>query len=227
MSHDLAIIVPATASPLVVVKGEVLAKIDDLVATAAVMTVVDTESAQTAADYLRKATTLAKEIEEARNLAKAPALAMGRAIDAAVKGPAARLDEAKRDLSRKVGEYQAEQNRIAREAEATRQREIKRKQDEQRKREEEARKANLPPPVAAPVVPIAVVIPTPKVEGIRMRSSLVFEVTDTSKLPDDLIVRLPDNGKIRARFCQLWREGDPVPEVAGLKFNIDRKAVSS
>lgn len=240
MSADLSITVPLPQQPLVLLKGEIIARVDDLVATAAVMSVTDSESAQTAAGYMRQATALAKEIETARTEANAPALALQRAINAAVKAPAERLDAAKRDLQKKVGEYQADQDRIRREAEAARQREAARLAEEQRKaeaeqkrREEEAFLAGQPPPpppapVAPRVVPAAPLpVVAPKIAGVRMRSTLVFEVVDAAKLPEALTVRLPDSAKIRAQFCQLWRDGDPVPDVPGLRFSVDRRAVSA
>lgn len=240
MSSDLSIAVQLPQSPLVLLKGEIIARVDDLVATAAVMSVTDAESAQAAAGYMRQATALAKEIESARTDANAPALALQRAINAAVKAPAERLDAAKRDLQKKVGEYQAEHDRIRRQREA----DLKREQDriaaeqkkaaeEQRLREEAAFLAGQPPPPPpAPVAPVVVAaaphpVVAPKIAGVRMRSALVFEVVDVAKLPEALTVRLPDSAKIRAQFCLLWREGDPIPEVPGLRFAVDRKAVAS
>ena len=237
---DLAIVPPPQASPIVLLKGDVVARIDDIAATAEVMSVTDAESAQAAADFMRSATALGKEIESARTEANAPALALQRAINAAVKEPAAKLDAAKRTLQRKVGEWQAEQDRKRRETEVLRLKELarieaeKRKaEDEQRRREEEALKANLPPPppmpapVAQEVVLPAVPLVAPKIAGVRMRSTLVFEVVDAAQLPEALTVRLPDHAKIRAQFCALWRDGDPIPEVPGLRFAVDRKAVSA
>ena len=237
---DLAIVPPPQASPIVLLKGDVVARIEDIAATAEVMSVTDAESAQAAADFMRSATALGKEIESARTEANAPALALQRAINAAVKEPAAKLDAAKRTLQRKVGEWQAEQDRKRRETEVLRLKELarieaeKRKaEDEQRRREEEALEANLPPPppmpatVAQEVVLPAVPLVAPKIAGVRMRSTLVFEVVDSTQLPEALTVRLPDSAKIRAQFCQFWREGDPIPDVPGLRFSVDRKAVSA
>ncbi len=237
---DLAIVPPPQASPIVLLKGDVVARIDDIAATAEFMSVTDAESAKAAADFMRSATALGNEIESARTEANAPALALQRAINAAVKEPAAKLDAAKRTLQRKVGEWQAEQDRKRRETEVLRLKELarieaeKRKaEDEQRRREEEAREANLPPPppmpapVAQEVVLPAVPLVAPKISGVRMRSTLVFEVVDSTQLPDSLTVRTPDSAKIRAQFCQLWREGDPIPDVPGLRFAVDRKAVSA
>ena len=237
---DLAIVPPPQASPIVLLKGDVVARIEDIAATAEVMSVTDAESAQAAADFMRRATALGKEIESARTEANAPALALQRAINAAVKEPAAKLDAAKRTLQRKVGEWQAEQDRIRREAEALRLKELARIEaenrkaaEEQRRREEEAREANLPPPppmpapVAQEVVLPAVPLVAPKIAGVRMRSTLVFDVVDSTQLPESLTVRTPDHAKIRAQFCALWREGDPIPDVPGLRFTVDRKAVSA
>ena len=237
---DLAIVPPPQASPIVLLKGDVVARIEDIAATAEVMSVTDAESAQAAADFMRRATALGKEIESARVEANAPALALQRAINAAVKEPAAKLDAAKRTLQRKVGEWQAEQDRIRREAEVLRLKELarveaekRRAEEEQERKEEEARLANLPPPapipapVAQEVVLPAVPLVAPKIAGVRMRSTLVFEVVDAAQLPEALTMRLPDAAKIRAQFCALWREGDPIPEVPGLRFTVDRKAVSA
>ena len=237
---DLAIVPPPQASPIVLLKGDVVSRIEDIAATAEVMSVTDAESAQAAADFMRSATALGKEIESARTEANAPALALQRAINAAVKEPAAKLDAAKRTLQRKVGEWQAEQDRKRRETEVLRLKELarieaeKRKaEDEQRRREEEAREANLPPPppmpapVAQDVVLPAVPLVAPKIAGVRMRSTLVFEVVDSTQLPESLTVRTPDSAKIRAQFCALWRDGDPIPDVPGLRFSVDRKAVSA
>ena len=237
---DLAIVPPPQASPIVLLKGDVVARIEDIAATAEVMSVTDAESAQAAADFMRRATSLGKEIEAARTEANAPALALQRAINAAVKEPAAKLDAAKRTLQRQVGEWQAEQDRKRREMEVLRLKELarieaekRRAEEEQRRREEEAREANLPPPAPMPA-PVAqeIVIPAvplvaPKIAGVRMRSTLVFEIVDASQLPESLTVRTPDSAKIRAQFCQLWREGDPIPDVPGLRFSVDRKAVSA
>jgi hypothetical protein len=227
-NSDLSIAVSVQRAPAIILKGEVLAQIDDLAATAAITEVKDQTSADDAARALRQATSLSKALEEARKEATAPALELQRAIAAAVKEPASRLDAAKRDLQNKLGNFQAEQARIARE---------QREAEERRRREEEKRRlAELldttpkpaeQPSVAVTTAPVALPVAPVKVAGTRLRVSLEFVVSDASKLPVELTRRVPDLDKIKAQCVALWRDGDPIPEVSGVSFSVSRRAVSA
>src|SRR5690606_28356344 len=118
-------------------------------------TIADAASAQRAAEVLKAIKGFTRGIESARKDAKAPVLELGQRLDATAKELTADLEAEATRISRLVGEWQAEQNRIAeearrkaweeeqrirREAEARERAEQERLAAEQRAREEAARK---------------------------------------------------------------------------------------
>lgn len=237
--RDVSVALTVPAAPTVILKAEVVSKIDDIAATAAVVEIADADSAQLAADYIISATTLEKEMRAAVKEAKKPADEYVDAITAAVKDHTARLANAKASLQQKAALWQAQESaRLRREQEA-RDAELRRQVAEQRKREadqraaeEAARLANLPPPppmAPAPEPAISIVVPaaSTKPSGLRFRCTLLPLVVDASKIPDAFVTREPDMPKIRRHFCAPWREGEALPVVPGLEFTIDRTAISA
>jgi len=95
------------------------------------------EENQWATDALRDVKRLLKQVEDGRKLAKAPALDLGRKIDAAAEEFCQPLIVEEKRLTGLLTSYQAEQQRIAREAEQKRQAELQRQQEEERKRQAE------------------------------------------------------------------------------------------
>lgn len=95
------------------------------------------EENQWATDALRDVKRLLKQVEDGRKLAKAPALDLGRKIDAAAEEFCQPLIVEEKRLTGLLTSYQAEQQRIAREAEQKRQAELARQQEEERKKREE------------------------------------------------------------------------------------------
>lgn len=94
--------------------------------------VTDADTQVEVTNAVRDIKRLLKEVEEGRQAAKAPALDIGRKIDAAAKEFVATLEaEANRLTGLLVG-YETEQRRIAAEAEAKRQAEIRRQEAEAR-----------------------------------------------------------------------------------------------
>lgn len=73
---------------------------------------------------------------------------------------------------------------------------------------------SAPAPVAAPV-------------GVRWNCTLRIKEVDVKKLPEPFVIRTADMVAIRKLYCQGWKEGDPVPEVAGVTFEIDKQPVST
>ncbi len=125
---------------------------------------------------------------------------------------------------------------------------------EQRKLAEEAKaaalKASAPPPGAeldvdfgddtppepAPKTEVELALerakftPAPvaqKPAGISFRVRLRAVVVDINKLPDVFVTRTAKDQAIYATFCAKFREGDPMPELAGVHFEIERTAVST
>lgn len=136
--------------PVVLLEASAMEAIAALEAEAkALARVGDENTAQQAANALRKATRMAKEIEAAREAVKSPFYQMGKRIDEAAKAPQARIDIAKRAIQAGLNAWVSEQERKQREIEARRQREaedLAQKQRDaealvQREREEQDRLA--------------------------------------------------------------------------------------
>ena len=213
------------------------------------------DDAQAAADMLTRLTKAGRMLEEARTTLKAPFIAAGRAIDDAAKEPAKRIEEAKSSLKAHTMRWQVEQDRKAEATEALRQQEIarlekiaaeeaKRKAAEEAAAAELARKQDAPPeddlpPMddmpetvapAAQAVLVAKAAATPeatKPTGLKFTVTLRAEIANIMSLPEAFVIRTPDMHKIRTTYCRDWREGDDLPECAGVKFVIDRQVVST
>jgi len=67
----------------------------------------------------------------------------------------------------------------------------------------------------------------PKPAGVSFRALLVATVTDASKLPDIFVDRVPKMKAIRAALCDGWKDGDPLPVLDGVKFEVSRTPVST
>jgi len=92
------------------------------------VTDADTQAEVTSA--VRDIKRLLKEVEDGRKAAKAPALDIGRKIDAAAAEFTATLEAESNRLTGLLTTYETQQRRIAAEAEAKRQAELKRQQEE-------------------------------------------------------------------------------------------------
>lgn len=71
----------------------------------------------------------------------------------------------------------------------------------------------------------AVVAPRPA--GVAFRTVLVATVTDVNKLPDCFVVKTANLAAIRATFCSKWSEGQALPVLDGVKFEMDRQPVAT
>lgn len=69
--------------------------------------------------------------------------------------------------------------------------------------------------------------PAAKPAGVAFRTTLVIESIDVSKLPDVFVTKQANERAIRATFCQGYRDGDPVPECAGVVFRVSREVAST
>ena len=70
-------------------------------------------------------------------------------------------------------------------------------------------------------------VPAAAPSGIAYRVTLMPFVEDLSKVPDKFLIKTPNMQGIRAKHCQTWKEGMAVPVVAGVRFEIQRTAVST
>ncbi len=66
-----------------------------------------------------------------------------------------------------------------------------------------------------------------KPTGIAFKTRLRAIVEDVNKLPDHFVTKTPKDAAIYSTFCTGWKEGAPIPECPGVRFEIDRQAVST
>jgi hypothetical protein len=190
----------------------------------------DAFEAESAADALRAVSTIAKEIEEARNIVKDPVLALGKKIDETAKTFVADLIIEKDRLQRLLGDHQAaeqrkadklrreaqeEADRLAREA-ATAARAAERATTDGQA--EQAQQAAAVAEVAAVEARVAVAeIKREGPSGTVLRQPYKFEVTDINalfKARPDLCVIEPNGAAIRAQIphnqnipgLRIWQE---------------------
>lgn len=135
-----------------------------------------------------------------------------------------------------------EKLRLTEEAEA------KRKADEiaRQTAEETARRAaaNQPPPSEAmdfseeevpkteteKAIEAVKFAPAPVVarpSGVAFKVTLVPTVTDLKALPDIFVIKTANLGAIKQTFCVGWKDGEPLPECAGVTFTVSRVPVST
>jgi hypothetical protein len=72
--------------------------------------------------------------------------------------------------------------------------------------------------------------PTPvaaKPTGLAFKCSLRIASVDVNKLPDPFVVKTANQQAIRATYVTGWRDGDPIPEVPGVVFEVERMPVST
>ncbi len=71
----------------------------------------------------------------------------------------------------------------------------------------------------------AVVAPRPA--GVTMKVTLVATVIDPNKLPDVFVERVPKTDAIRKLYCVGWKDGQAIPVLDGVKFEVSRVPVST
>lgn len=112
-STALTVSASLPACPLVVLSGDTIANVERLADAAKMVAITDAAQYNVAAQFLREASGLSKDIEKAREEVKAPFLDMGRKIDAAAKAEIAKLTAGIGTLKAKCTVWQAEQDRLA------------------------------------------------------------------------------------------------------------------
>lgn len=147
-----SMITPSIAVPAIELAKEAIDERDRLLAVAAkAIKPIDTpENCARKEAFLREMRDYQKSVEEMRERAKAPALKVGREIDALAKTLSAPLTEHIQRISRACGAYRAEQERKAEAERRARDDEIRKAQEEirlkaeaeQRRIAEEQRKAD-------------------------------------------------------------------------------------
>ena len=194
--------------------------------------------AQFAGDCLRSLAAFCRGIEASRSAAKAPYLAIGKAIDALGRELAGQVELEQRRISASLGAWQEEQRRIEQEAKqrawAEEQR-IRREAEEREAWEEAGKSFSATPPdeaaqeqaaaarqeqLARDIATVresAAVAAPGKVAGIAVRSEIEFEITDLQALYEAapyLVTLTPNKAAIKGALKSL-REDQSLP---GLKW---------
>jgi hypothetical protein len=217
MSAEALVITPNLGDAQVTAADAARLERDELVLRAAVITTVtDRIDADHATNVLRDLTAFSKRIEAARAEAKAPALDLGRRIDALAKELAHTVATEAARVSRVVGAFEAEERRkaeaarIAAEAEAARIRyDAERKANEARRlagnQVEGEKAADLVRDQAVEQIvavrQAAAVAVAPKQAGTAVREDVCFEVLDIRALyaaHPELVNMEPNGTAIRA-----------------------------
>ena len=128
--------VAAPSFPLVLADAAFLSTLATVESQASSLTVTDVQSAQQAADLQARLTKAGAALDKARLNLKRLFIDINAQIDATAKEPLARIERAKDAIKTKLTRYDAEQQRIAREAEQKRLAELAAL--EKKRREEEA-----------------------------------------------------------------------------------------
>ena len=185
-------------NPLVVLRAEKVAEIEKWVTESARLTTIDIDNKPEAETCYAMLMSLEKTLESERVGAKAPFLAIGKAIDAAVKNCASALAGARKSLGDQILRFNQEQERLRQKAfeEAQRQQRERERIIEENRRNEQKRIQEaeekgrpvevtldpLPPPPPAPV-PVEV----PKSSVIKKVKKYTLMILDLDKVPDTIL----------------------------------------
>lgn len=241
----------ATTAPLVLVDASALAAIAHAEQRVGALKITDIATYQGAVSLLNDLTISATKLEKTRTELKAPFLEIGKKIDACAKGAADRIETLKRKVRGEIQAHDTRQREEAARIERERQAEIARLEAEKlRQQQEAAKKAaalaaqNAPTdldfaddaPPEAPKTAIdarlealkfAPAAPAPAVSGLSFRVRLLARVVDVAKIPDAFVTRSANEKLIRETYCVGFKEGDKLPELPGVTFEIDRQPISN
>lgn len=268
---DLLVPVTPPVLPLTLVKTGFLTTLSAAEKQVSELKITDAVTAQLAANLQVRLTGAGKLLEAARIECKRPFLEIERQIDLAARGPADRIDAAKKALQKAQIQFDIDQRRLAAEVEAKRQAEIKRLEEVRAAEERAAQKkaaeiaaeqkrisdsakaaaakegapaemdidfgdepAAPPPPPPKTETELALervkFTPAPvaaKPAGIAFRVRLRAIVEDINKLPDHFVTKTAKDGAIYSTFCAGWKPDAPIPELPGVRFEVERTTVST
>jgi hypothetical protein len=250
MTEALTIEVVDFVAPMVLANSGFLATLATVEEQVSKLTITDAATAQTAADLQSRLTKAAKTLDDQRKALNKPFDDQITAINAAAKGPATRIQEAKTRVARALTDFAVAEQRCAQEAERKRQADLAALQEKARAEKAEADRLaalaieNGPvvdddwgTPEPAPAAPTATEIaikaiaaPVARVvrpSGVTIRTTLQATVEDMSKVPDIFIEKTVKLRAIQSTFCAKWKEGDPMPVCGGVKFTVEKQTVST
>lgn len=249
-AKDLAFGFSLATAPTVMLSAGFMSTLAQAEKDVAVLVVNSPQTAKLAAVLQQRLTTAGRSLEDARKEKKEPFLKAGREIDALAAAPAIRITTAKNVLSRALTAWDEVQRREAARIEQARLAEIARLQEVARLEVAEAKRiadelaAKQTEPVedfdmgliepvktetekkieAIQFAPAKVV---EKPSGITYKKTLRIKSTNVALLPDAFVIRTANEQAISAGYCVGWKDGQPIPVVPGVEFQIDSQAISS
>ncbi len=265
------------AMPLVLADSAFLAALSEVEALVSSLRIVDSATAQQAANLTGRLTSAGKKLNETRLALKRPFATIQDEIEKTARAPLARIENLKNVLKNAQLAWDEQQKREAELAEKRRLDELARL-EELKKVEEAAENARLtklaeeeaakakpqlpdpeipvedfdlgdgfeveaaapppPPPPPAPSVKTAIqqqidavrhapAVVVVRSTGVRFKTTISPTVEDVNKIPDMFVVKTANLQAIKATFCTGWKEGEPLPVCAGIKFTPERTVDSS
>lgn len=215
----------------ITITEEASAKRDSLLVLAKSLPVVtNAQEAQTATDALREITSFTKLIEASRTEVKAPVLDLGKRIDNVAKNLTTELEAERVRISKAIGTWQAEQQRLldkARREAAEEERRIAEEAEAKIRAAQESSKSEAAfdrkvekiedkafQQVAEVRASVGAMV-AEKPVGLATRNEVCFEVTDINELYEAapaFVILSPNNAAIKAALKTL-PEGKSLPGV--------------
>jgi hypothetical protein len=163
-STDQLIVEAATPpAPLILASSGFLNTLASVEEDVAALKITDQTSYKLAATLQVRLTSAGSALEKQRVALKSPFIEIGRKIDEAAKFPANRIEAAKNSVKRAIAAYDAEQQRLAAEAERKRQEELAKleaaRAEELRLEEERRQQLEAEAKAAAAKAPVATAAP--------------------------------------------------------------------
>lgn len=81
--------------------------------------------------------------------------------------------------------------------------------------------------LAIEAVKFAPAVEVVKAAGVRMIVTLCPHVRDVNKLPDMFVTKTAKLAAIQSVFCRQWADGDPIPVLDGVEFEVQRSTQST
>jgi ParB-like chromosome segregation protein Spo0J len=181
---------------------ELSASAKRMLAQAKALEVTTAEDYESAAEVLKKLTAREKEVEAQKAKLWDPLAVLTKNVQAIFNPPLKVLEQAKKLVSEKMGQYALEQRNIAAERQRLADREAEEAREKLLAKAERAadngqtERAYVLEARAASFQAPTIQIETPQVAGVQLRERWLFEVTDPDKVPREYL--MVDERLIRA-----------------------------
>ncbi len=248
MTEALTIEVVDFVAPMILANSGFLATLKIVEEQVSKLTITDAATAQTAADLQSRLTKAAKTLDDQRKALNKPFDDQITAINAAAKGPAGRIQEAKTKVARALTDFAVAEQRRAQEAERKRQADLAALQEKAKQEKAEADRlaalatpapvdddwgAAEPTPVAPTATEIAIkaiaapVAQVARPSGVTLRTILKPIVENIDLIPAMFIDKTVKMRALESTYCVRWDSTKPMPVCPGVRFEVQQSTVST